>query len=103
MLIKELTEAARRIHQDTKERLSRAVRDRDQLEAALEAKIAEYEQAQQMHYRSSRYKPEPVDNPPCPACFSIGVASALQAVPAGNDDRDVLRCVNCDFEVKGDG
>ena len=100
MFAKELKEAAQQIHREAKERLSRIVRERDDLEIALEAKIAEYEQAQQMHYRSSRYKPEPMDNPPCPACFSIGVASALQAVPAGDDDRDVLHCVKCDFDVK---
>ena len=100
MLVKELEAAVQQIHRDAKERLSRIVRERDNLEATLEAKIAEYEQAQQMHYRSSRYKPEPMDNPPCPACFSMGMSSVLQALPAGDDDRDVLRCVQCDFEVK---
>ena len=102
MLAKKLEAAAQFIHSQAKERLSRIVFERDNLEAALEAKILEYEQAQQMHYRSTRYKPEPMDNPPCPACFSIGMTSVLQAVTAGDDNRVQLHCSNCDFEVKAD-
>ena len=102
MLAKKLEAAAQQIHRDARERLSRIVLERDNLEAALEAKIAEYEQAQQMHYRSTRYKPEPMDNPPCPACFSIGLNSVLQELPTGDDDRVQLHCSKCDFEVKSD-
>ena len=102
MLSKKLEAAAQQIHREARERLSRIVLERDNLEAALEAKIAEYERAQQMHYRSTRYKPEPRDNPPCPACFSIGVASVLQALPADDDDRVQLHCNKCDFELKAD-
>ena len=102
MLSKKLEAAAQQIHREARERLSRRVLERDNLEAALESKIAEYEQAQQMHYRSTRYKPEPMDNPPCPACFSIGVTSVLQAVPNGGDEGLGFHCSNCDFEVKSD-